>query len=67
MANQSTIPLPLTPQQRLAQVAAIFARGVARIREAADKFPPENPGESRQPDLEVVSKSRLSVSRRPAN
>lgn len=67
MANQSTIPLPLTPQQRLTQVAAIFARGVVRIREAVDQSRPQNPGESRQPDLEVVSESRLSVSRRPAN
>jgi len=67
MPNPSTVPLPLTPQQRLAQIAAIFARGVARIRDAADKLPPQNPGESRQPDLEVASESRLSVSRRPAN
>jgi hypothetical protein len=66
MPNQFTNPLPLTPQQRLAQVAAIFARGVARLRESTDKSPPENLGESRQPDLEVVSESRLSVSRRPA-
>ena len=65
MPDLSTIPITLTPKRRLAKVAAILARGIVRLRNSAEQVPPQKLGESRQPDLEVVSESRLSVSRRP--
>jgi hypothetical protein len=57
----------LTPQQRMAQVAAILARGVLRLKQAALRVPsasdeevPETPEE----DLESGADPRLSGSRR---
>jgi hypothetical protein len=67
MPNRSTIPDPLTPPQRLAQIAAILARGVARFRQRPDQPSFANLDDSRQPGLEVVSKPRLCVSHRPAD
>lgn len=67
MLNPPQDPAALTPQQRLSQVAAILARGVARFHQRADLPAAEKPGDSQQPGLEVVSKPRLSVSHEPAN
>jgi hypothetical protein len=57
----------LTPEQQLAQIAAIFARGVVRyaqtVRRNSSVFPQEV-SESAQAGLEVGEKSRLSGSRR---
>ena len=57
----------LTPQQRMAQVAAILARGVLRLKQAAWRVPsvsdeevPETPEEG----LESGADPRLTGSRR---
>jgi hypothetical protein len=65
MSDQPSIPIPLTPERRLTRVAAILARGIMRLRRAAEHSDPQILGDSRQPDLEVVSESRLCVSSRP--
>ena len=65
MSNQPSIPIPLTPERRLTRVAAILARGIMRLRHMAENHPPRNLGDSRLPDLEVVSESRLCVSHEP--
>jgi hypothetical protein len=56
-----------TPQQRMAQVAAILARGVLRLKQAAMRVPsasdeevPQTPEEG----LESAAEPRLSGSRR---
>jgi hypothetical protein len=65
MPDQPSILIPLTRERRLARVAAILARGIIRLRQTAGHLPPQNLGESRPSDLEVVSESRLCVSSRP--
>ncbi len=65
MSDQPSIPIPLTPQRRLTRVAAILARGIMRLRRAAEDSEPQNLCDSRLPDLEVVSESRLCVSHEP--
>jgi hypothetical protein len=65
MSDQPSISIPLTPERRLIRVAAILARGIIRFRRPAEHSEPQNLGESRQPDLEVVSESRLCVSHEP--
>jgi hypothetical protein len=57
----------LTPQQRMAQVAAILARGVLRLKQDASRVPaspPEEVPEASKEDLESGANPRLSVSRR---
>ena len=57
----------LTPEQRMAQVAAILARGVLRCKQAARgcEPPPANEVlESSQDCLELGENPRLSVSQR---
>ena len=65
MSDQPSIPILLTPEQRLARVATILARGIMRLRHVAENHPPRDLGDSRPPDLEVASESRLCVSDRP--
>ena len=65
MSDQPSIPIPLTPERRLKRVAAILARGIMRLRRAAEHSESQNLGDSRLPDLEVVSESRLCVSHEP--
>ena len=65
MSDQPSISSPLTPERRLTRVAAILARGIMRLRRAAEPSESQNLGDSRQPDLEVVSESRLCVSHEP--
>jgi hypothetical protein len=65
MSDQPSIPIPLTPERRLTRVAAILARGIMRLRRAAENSESQNLGESRPADLEVVSESRLCVSHEP--
>jgi len=65
MSDQPSIPIPLKPERRLSRVAAILARGIIRLRRSAEPSEPEILGDSRQPDLEVVSESRLCVSHKP--
>ena len=65
MSDQPSIPVPLTPERRLTRVAAILARGIMRLRQTAEHPEPQNLGDSRLPDLEVVSESRLCVSHEP--
>jgi hypothetical protein len=63
----STPHSELTPQQRLAQVAAILAQGVLRLKLAAlrdQTSPPEEVPESPQDGLESGANPRLSGSRR---
>ena len=67
MPNMSPVPAAQTPHQRLTQIAAILARGVARFRNKAETPSPDYLDDSHQPGLEVVSNPRLSVSREPAN
>jgi len=60
-------PSELTPEQQLAQIASILARGVALKRKSARGNEPAAPKEvpqSAQSDLEVDNKPRLSGSRR---
>ncbi len=64
MPDQPSIPIPLTRERRLRRVAAILARGIMRLRRAAENSESQNLGDSRRPDLEVVSESRLCVSDR---
>jgi len=57
----------LTPQQRMAQVAAILARGVLRLKQAALRVPSasdEEVPESPEEGLESGADPRLSGSRR---
>jgi hypothetical protein len=57
----------LTPQQRMAQVAAILARGVLRLKKAALPVPSasaEEVPETTEEDLESGADPRLSGSRR---
>lgn len=65
MSDQPSIPIPLTPERRLTRVAAILARGIMRLRRAAEHPEPQILGDSCLPDLEVVSESRLCVSHEP--
>jgi hypothetical protein len=65
MPDQPSITIPLTPERRLTRVAAILARGIMRLRRSAEHPEPKILGDSRQPDLEVVSESRLCVSHEP--
>lgn len=65
MEKLAPLAFPLTPEQRLSQVAAILTRGVLRIRSNIKHRPAENPPDSEQPGLEVVSNLRLCVSHRP--
>ena len=65
MSDQPSIPILLTPEQGLTRVAAILAGGIMRLRHVAENHPPRNLGDSCQPDLDVVSESRLCVSSRP--
>jgi hypothetical protein len=65
MSNQPSIQIPLTPERRLTRVAAILARGIIRLLRPAEHLEPQNLRDSRQPDLEVVSESRLCVSHEP--
>ncbi len=65
MSDQPSIPILLTPERRLKRVAAILARGIMRLRRAAENSESQNLGDSRPSDLEVVSESRLCVSSRP--
>jgi hypothetical protein len=67
MSDQPSIPIRLTPERRLTRIAAILARGNMRLRRAADFSNPQNLGDSRQPDLEVVSEARLCVLGRPSH
>lgn len=66
MEECSSLPFPLTPEQRRSQVATILARGVLRIRLRSKHRSAENSPDSDQPGLEVVSDLRLCVSHRPA-
>jgi hypothetical protein len=57
----------LTPQQRMAQVAAILARGVLRLKQAAMRVPSESDEEvpeTPEEGLESGADPRLSGSRR---
>ena len=57
----------LTPQQRMAQVAAILARGVLRLYQAAMRVPSESDEEvpeTPEEGLESGADPRLSGSRR---
>ena len=57
----------LTPQQRMAQVAAILARGVLRLKQAALRVPSatdEEVSETPEEGLESGADPRLSGSRR---
>lgn len=63
MPDQPSIRIPLTPTRRLTRVAAILARGIMRLRRSAEHSEPQFLGDSRLPDLEVVSESRLCVCR----
>jgi len=65
-----TDPAILTPEQRLAEVAAILATGVLRLRRrcALPATPPpvgnlQNPQESGEPGLELRGQTRLHVQR----
>jgi hypothetical protein len=63
----STDHSELTPQQRMAQVAAILARGVLRLKQAALRAPSasdEEVPESPEEGLESGANPRLSGSRR---
>lgn len=65
MNDRSTLSFPLTPEQRLALIAAILARGVLRVRQKSQRPVTENPAVPGSSGLEVVSNLRLSVSGRP--
>lgn len=57
----------VTPEQQLAQVAAILARGVLRLKQTArrdENLPSKVVPESSQEALEVGENPRLSGSRR---
>ena len=63
----STDHSELTPQQRMAQVAAILARGVLRLKQAALRVPSasdEEVSETPEEGLESGADPRLSGSRR---
>jgi hypothetical protein len=64
----NTIASELTPEQQLAQIAAIFARGVVRHtrnRRLNESCPLRESSKSSEESLEVCEKPRLSVSQRP--
>jgi hypothetical protein len=67
MSDQPSIPIPLTPERRLTRIAAVLARGNTRLHRAAEHSDPQNLGDSRRPDLEVVSEARLYVLGRPSH
>jgi len=52
-----------TPEERRRQVAAILAHGVVRHRCRAERAKTEKLSQFRHTGLEVVSKTRLSVSK----
>jgi hypothetical protein len=58
----------LTPEQQLAQIAAILARGVVRYtrnRRHNASWPPQESSKSSLDRLDVTKEPRLSVSRHP--
>ena len=57
----------LTPEERCSQVAAILAQGVFRHRHAAELAHSGELSRNSGPGLELVSKTRLSVSQGLAN
>ena len=66
LRHDPTDPAIMTPEDRLAEVAAILAEGVLRLRRRSGisptSTPPEisgNPHESGQIGLELSAKSRL--------
>jgi len=66
MPSHPAFRVELSPDERRRQVAAILAAGVIRLRRAADLVGVGQFSPSRDPRLEVVSETRLSVSVGPA-
>lgn len=70
LVNDPADPAILTPEQRLAEVSAILAAGVLRLRRRCalpTTSPPvgnlQNPQESGETGLELSSETRLHVQR----
>jgi hypothetical protein len=64
----NTTASELTPEQQLAQIAAILARGAVRYTQSRrhnDLCSPQESSKSSEESLEVTANSSLSVSRRP--